>query len=237
MINELKNIVYTIHNKESRGELSPAQFNNLVWKAVLSKFNSYLVEYRTAVVKANRGFASYGLANQPQQIRQLIDLFGETKSITALQDETTDKFGVFSIPDDCAWVEKLSTSKGVVIDEIERDKWSYIISSSKVKPDTEHPSYIRSGSRIRVFPRIVRLDIYYIRFPKTPKWTFSEVPGSEPTFNPGAPDYQDIELHQSELPDLVNDICLDLGISLKDGEIAQFIGMEKDKTFQKENIA
>lgn len=234
MINELKNIVYTIHNKESRGELSPVQFNNLLWKAVLSKFNNYLVEYRTSVVKANRGFASYGLANQPQQIRQMIDVFGSTKTINALT-ESPSNVGLFEMPDDCAWVEKIMYG-GKEVEEIERSKWINLISSSKAKPDNNFPCYIRVDNQIQVYPKWFSVSVFYIRFPKVPKWTFMEVPGGEPIFNPGAPDYQDIELHQSELPGLVNDICLDLGISLKDGEIAQFMGAEIDKNFQKENI-
>lgn len=236
MINDLKNIVYTILNKENRGELSPVEFNGLAYTTQLGLFSNHLTDYRASVIKMNRGNASYGLADVSKKQRQIIDIFGIDKRIEWNEAESTlYQEIIFDLPEDCAWLETVKYGLNTVY-EVERTKWLNVVGNKKMKPSNEYPIYFRTGNKISVQPPIMNtVTLFYLRFPKRPKWTYKLINGN-PVFNQSASDYQDIELHKSELPDMVYSICALMGINLKDGELFQYLEMLKDKKYQKENI-
>lgn len=232
MINDVRNIVYTISNKENRGSISPIDFNNMLYTVVMSRFNSYLTEYKSSIVRLNKGYNSYGLADTPFYLRQLIDIFSAEKLLT--NTTVTGGFGTFTPPSDCAYIETVFYNR-VELDEVERSQWINLQGSSKARPTNDFPVYIKLGTTIKVQPNgFNRINVHYIRFPKRPKWTYNIVMGN-PLFNPSAPDFQDIELHESELPNIVLEMCTLLGINLRSEELFAYIETLRDKDFQKKN--
>lgn len=233
MIDDVRNIVQTIMNKESRGALSPVEFNGLVYTTTMQRFTAYLTEYKTAAYKDNRGFGSFGYANSPKLLRQYLDIFQTSKTIDTTSGSKGDT--AVSIPADCAFIQTVA-GDGKVAALTDKAVLPFLIGSSKIRPEKDYPQYYQEGNKITVLPEMSKVKVDYIRYPKRPKWTYMEVQGN-PVFNPAAPDYQDIELHESELPNIVYDMCVLMGIHLKDGEATQYVEMLKDKKFQKENIA
>ena len=61
----------------------------------------------------------------------------------------------------------------------------------------------------------------YVRYPKTPKWTFT-VTGGRPIFNGTAVDFQNFELPQDYFQDLVARILQYGGVTIREVQAVQY---------------
>ena len=73
----------------------------------------------------------------------------------------------------------------------------------------------------------------YLREPLDPKWTFTDVSGTE-MFNPSAVDFQDFELHTSEFPNIVIQMLSFFGINIREPMVTQYAEALKQKQTNKE---
>jgi len=89
------------------------------------------------------------------------------------------------------------------------------------------------GNQIAVYPDTItnNINIYYVRYPQDPKWTYTVVNGS-PLFNQSANDYQDFELAISDFPKLVLKICEYAGVNIRESEVVQAARTEEAYTDQ-----
>lgn len=123
-------------------------------------------------------------------------------------------------------------------ERVSHSKISMLNLSNLTSPKINSPAYTQSELTIKLFPDTVtavgQIRSQYIRKPKDPKWTYSQITGGEPLFNQGASDYQDFELPAIDEPTIVAKILQYAGISIRDKDIYQSAVQEELKEKQKQ---
>ena len=81
MINEVRNTVMAILNKDNNGYITPSEFNLFAKQAQLELFEEYFYNYNNWLIKQNQGngreirLSNSGYADIPQSYEQVIDSF------------------------------------------------------------------------------------------------------------------------------------------------------------------
>ena len=109
--------------------------------------------------------------------------------------------------------------------------------SNLTKPTELFPAFSQDGVTLQVYPQNFqwganvinsgltsagRILCQYIRYPKDPKWTYAQLIGGEPSFNPSDALYQDFEIPEDDEPTLVNKILQYAGMSIREVQAVQF---------------
>jgi hypothetical protein len=115
------------------------------------------------------------------------------------------------------------TDNGINVNEVPREKLSYLLRSPLTKPTVSQPVYYRvnktdgSLSDIKASPILTGASAYYIRKPLDVNWSVN--------INSKV----DFELHPSEFPELVVKILAYVGVTINRGDISQFAEREEIK--------
>jgi len=109
-----------------------------------------------------------------------------------------------------------------VVNEVERvshNKITLLNNSLLTAPSNTYPAYTMENLLATIYPETIskqgQIVGQYIRYPKTPKWTYVTLTNGEPSFDQSQPDYQDFELPQY------------VGISIREAEVYQFAKVEE----------
>lgn len=210
MIDLIFQVVKTIANKELRGNLTPAEFNLLGTQAQNKIFREYFTELEKQQYKENRGYGGIGLASLPIKTREKIDIFSKSAALAY----NTDRF---TLPTDLYHIKQRGIIyNSLVVDEGQQSR-SAFKQSSKTASSTTFPQYHREGNSIIITPATIVSGVTckYIRTPLAPKWTYTIVLGNE-LFDNTQNDFQDFELHPSEMDNLTIEILSLLGINLRE---------------------
>ena len=130
-------------------------------------------------------------------------------------------------------------SKNIVeVERVTQSKIFHLTSSNLTYPTPQYPCYVLDGDLITVYPYIWdanndpyepgdgmgRCDVkaQYIRYPRTPNWTYAVLQGGEPLFDQSQSDFQEFELPDSDEPALIAKICQYVGIEIREAEVVQF---------------
>ena len=321
-INEVRNTVLAIANKNNYGYISPQDFNLYAKQAQMDMFEDYFYQYNNWINKENNRISGTEYANIVKGLVEVIDSFSAE---TFLAKASTAPNNTFSLPADYYLINKLfyystplftgsvtsiatnelqdniavgwttipasaptpsigslvvnttqltqayvtgvQTSKILEISadifdaiaddyviysntnirEVERvsqSKVFYLTNSMLTNPTTTYPCYVLGGASsnlptpngiggntVTVYPSTIRnvgdIQAQYIRYPLDPKWSWSNLLGGEPLFNPGAPDFQEFELPDSDEPTLIAKICQYIGIEIREDMVYKFGGTEE----------
>lgn len=215
MINEVRNLVLAVINKENNGYITPDEFNLFAEAAQKEKFQEYQYDYATAVQKVNARVFGTGNADVLRRLEEVIDLF------TIPSAALTFGGGVFALPADRYKIESILYG-GRKVEPVTQNKITLLLNSNETAPTTLFPAYTISGSDATIYPLTIQsgVTINYTRYPAIPKWTYVTV-GDAPLFNPAANDYQDFELPESDKFDLAVRILQMAGISIREAEVVQ----------------
>ena len=216
MIDLIYQVVKTISNKELRGNITPAEFNFLATQAQNKIFREYFIEIEKQQYKENRGYGGIGLANMPIKTREKIDIFSKTATLTYATDR-------FVLPSDLYHLKQRGILYNTtVVDEGQQSR-SAFKNSSKTASSITFPQYHREGSDIIITPNTIidSVTCKYIRQPLAPKWTYQVVSSSE-LFDNTAGDFQDFEVHVSEMDNLAMDILSLVGINIRDLQVINY---------------
>lgn len=241
-INTVRNIVLQLLNKNNRGYITPEEFNNFCKMAQISVFEELFEDYNKNINKQNRRLTNSEYANIPKNIREMIDVFAEYSTTTNFTYNSITNVWEFT-GTDLYRTENISlvTIANKVkkdVEEVSKSEVNNLVNSNMIAPTTTYPAYVKIGQVYRLFPTVdladYYLELFYIRTPKDPKWTYVNVQGN-PIYNPSAADKQDIELHESLLNRLVVKILLYCGISIREDQVIQIANNEDMKNEQKKN--
>ena len=109
---------------------------------------------------------------------------------------------------------------------VSHSKITMLTKSMLTSPNTTFPSYTQEGNILTLYPdsvsQIGRVVSQYIRYPKDPKWTYISLTGGEPIFDQSQSDYQDFELPQDDVNNLVARILQYAGMSIREIATVQF---------------
>jgi len=170
-----------------------------------------------------------GYSDITKQIDQTIDFF--SKNADLVYNGTDDKF---DLPENFFLLNVLYYN-GKEVTHVNQEKLYYLLNSNLTAPTETYPTYVMQGNQITVYPTTITddINIYYVRYPADPKWTYTVVNGS-PLFNQSANDYQDFELAISDFPKLVVKICQYAGVSIREADVVQAAKAEEAYTDQKQ---
>jgi hypothetical protein len=251
MINEVRNNVMFILNKDNRGYITPMEFNTFARQAQLDIFTKYMSEYSNAIIKQNARYHGEGYANKAKIISEFLDRFSTYSTMNA---NLTN--GNLEVPPDCYYIEKLIYNNNTEIDRVDHSKILNLLNSNLTAPNVSYPSYILTSAgssyipgNITVYPNSLmnlvvppppppatnaptNVQMRYIRYPKDPMWTWNFIQGGEPLFNSTDISYKDFEIPYSELPSLVSKILQYSGMSIRESEVVQGAKAEELQTEQ-----
>jgi hypothetical protein len=121
-----------------------------------------------------------------------------------------------------------------VVNEVERvshNKITLLNNSLLTAPSNTYPAYTMENLLATIYPETIskqgQIVGQYIRYPKTPKWTYVTLTNGEPSFDQSQPDYQDFELPIEDEYKLVQKILQYVGISIREAEVYQFAKVEE----------
>jgi hypothetical protein len=192
MINEVRNNVMFILNKDNRGYITPMEFNTYARQAQLDIFQKYMYEYSNAIIKQNARYHGEGYSNISKRVSEIIDRFSEYQ--TMLYNSIS---GILNVPSDCYYVEKIIYNNNVEVDRVDHSKILNLINSNLTAPTAGYPAYIMTSDpaigstpgSLTVYPNSLmnpvvppvppsttapsNVQIRYIRYPKDPEWTIT----------------------------------------------------------------
>lgn len=226
MINEIRNTVLAILNKENYGYITPETFNLYSKMAQLETFEEHFSKFARA--KQQRVMRQIGedYSDDVKKHQEAIEYFSVTDQ---LLHPATD----FVLPTDIRHINVItygtSASSGVEIEKVTRREVLNLNSSLLTSPSETYPVYTQGQGVITVYPSTIEDDVFidYIRYPLDPKWTYITLTAGEPVFNAGANDYQDFELPLSDFAELTMKILQHCGVTLRENVIAQVAGAEE----------
>jgi hypothetical protein len=216
MINDVRNIVLSILNKENRGYVTPMEFNLYAKQAQLEIFENYTFSYSNAINKQNARLHGEGYTDIPKNIGEVIDLFSEKMLLTY-----NGFTGYYSTPNDYYFLEKLLYNNNKEIEKVSHRKINYLVNSNLTAPTIAYPVYTLENDGILVYPTsiISNVTAQYIRYPKDPNWTSTSLTNGDPLFNPAVAGYQDFELPNSDFANLVVKILYYAGVQIREEQV------------------
>ena len=229
--------VLAILNKESRGFLTPDEFQRIGSQVQLDLLDKAFHDYNRAIAKESAGRGGQGYANIPKKTQDRIDPFYATTSVTLTS-------GVGTLPTFYNIINISTNSRLTAIERVEKAKLSFLLSSPLTTPSTIFPIYYITGETLTVNPSsLTSIDIDYISVPTDPIWaytidgngalTYTTDTGSTVTPTTG---YVNFGLHPSSEVDLILGILRYAGVIIKDPSIIQTIGAESAQKVQLENL-
>jgi hypothetical protein len=233
--------VLAILNKESRGFLTPDEFNRIGSQVQLDLLDKAFHDYSRAVTRETMGRGGQGYGDIPKKIQDRIDPFYTTSAITltsgvgSLPTVTVDDYtrsNVYNIVR--VTTDDNSSLNTTEIDRVEKSKLSYLLSSPVTAPSTTFPIYYITGENINVNPNTLSsISMDYISIPSDPVWNSTADSNGALTYT--ATGSTDFTLHSSSEVDLVLGILRYTGVIIKDPSVIQAIGQETATKVQQEN--
>ena len=219
--------VLAILNKESRGFLTPDEFQRIGSQIQLDLLDKAFHDYNRAVARDSMGRGGQGYADIPKKIQDRIDPFYATASVTLTS-------GVGTLPTFYNIISVSTDSRQTDIERVEKAKLSFLLSSPLTTPSTTFPIYYVTGATLTVNPSsLTSVDIDYVSVPNSPVWNYeTDVNGA---FTYTATGSTDFGLHPSSEVDLILGILRYSGVVIKDPSVVQTIGQETATKVQQEN--
>ena len=224
MINEVRQNVLAILNKNNYGYLTPADFNLFAKQAQLEIFENYFYDYDYTINKQNAMRSGDGYADILKGLEEVIDTFSSTSTLTQVSNNN------YSAPSDYYLINKVIFNN-IEVERVTQSKILYLTSSLLTAPSTSYPSYVLEGSTVTVYPVTITgandISAQYIRYPLDPNWTYSTLSSGEAVFNSSAVGYQDFELPQSDMYNLIMKICEYAGVQIREAQVVQYAQTEE----------
>ena len=220
--------VLSILNKESRGFLTPGEFNKIGSQVQLDLLDKAFYDYNRAVVRQSAGRGGQGYADIPRKIQDKIDPFYATSSISLTS-------GVGTLPTFYNIINVSADSRLTDVERIEKAKLSFLLSSPLTAPSTTFPIYYITGGTVTVNPSsLSTIQMDYISVPTDPVWanTIDSTTGALTFDSDNAVDFT---LHPSEEVELVLGVLKYAGVIIKDPSVIQMATQEDNIKTQLEN--
>ena len=264
MINEVRNTVLALLNKNNNGYLTPEEFNLLAKQAQLEIYEAYFYNYNDWLNKRNARVSNSESADIARGYIEVIDGFREpnvelTKGLLGN--------GYFELPNNWYTVDDVyldPTGLGVNFesfiqaDRVSTTKASRLLRSNLTLPTVEYPIYFMAEdtnnpqpgntteSGIKFYPIFLsdgvtpvttgNVYINYVRYPLDPKWTYQSIGANgDPIFDPNQPDYQDFEIPLADFIGLVIKILEYSGLVIREQEVMAFANAEDMEITQQDN--
>ena len=220
--------VLSILNKESRGFLTPGEFNKIASQVQLDLLDKAFYDYNRAIVRQSAGRGGQGYADIPRKIQDKIDPFYATSSISLTS-------GVGTLPTFYNIINVSADSRLTDVERIEKSKLSFLLSSPLTAPSTTFPIYYITSSTITVNPSsLSTIQMDYVSVPADPVWA-NTVDSTTGALTFDSANAVDFTLHPSEEVELVLGVLKYAGVVIKDPSVIQMATQEDNIKTQLEN--
>jgi len=108
-INDVRNTVLAIANKNNYGYISPADFNLYAKQAQMDMFEDYFYTYNTQIIKENLRQSGSGYADISKGLVEVIDSFSATQTLI------NNGVNLFSLPSNYYLINKLNYYPTVIL--------------------------------------------------------------------------------------------------------------------------
>ncbi len=253
MINEVRNTVLSILNKNNNGYMTPQEFNLFARQAQLEIFEQYFYQLAQWKAKEHARMAGEAYADIVREYQEVLDTFLVAMTLTPVAGTN-----VFTLPENWYTLLKVNYQNPTgVFTEVERVaqyRITHLLNSNITAPTTTYPAYVLGpatapappvppaavANTITVFPNSIDtlndIVIDYVRYPVDPVWTYNAIGvDGDPVYDPTSASYADFELPLSDSIDLVIRICQYAGISIRESEVVQFELQEEATEQQNES--
>ena len=237
-INNVRNVVMFLLNKNNYGYISPEEFNTYCNLAQLDMFENLFFQYNQWLAKQNKRMTETEYANIPKNIREQIDVFATyTTETNFVYDEANDIWNYTG--SDLYRVENISLvnaqDKKIDIEEVNKSELNRLKNGNLIS--LTYPAYEKIGESFRIHPTLdtgYHPELFFLRTPKAPKWTYVNVSGN-PVYNASATDKQDIELHISQYAPFVMKVLSYTGLAVREEQVEAATNNEEVKIAQKQS--
>ena len=231
-INDVRETVLAICNKNNYGYISPDDFNLYAKQAQLEIFDGYMAQYNNAINLEKTSRAGSDLADIAEGLRENIEVFIAAASLT--YNATLGQFSTFNAPDNWYHINVINyepqpvTNPNVLVEvqKSSRLDISRLLNSNLTAPSTTYPVYFIANpsvatpnGTITIAPSSIQSDVsaVYVRYPVDPLWDYVTLTNGEPMYN--AAGSQDFELSEEEEPRLIQKILEKAGLSIREPEV------------------
>ncbi len=216
--------VLSIANSDVRGNVKPSDARLLINTTIEEIYESYFFELNRMLNRQNRGLVGNGIENIPDRIREKLNFFLVTDF------EVSKNNDVYDLPSDLRYLESVEADNTIV----ELIKSNTEFNSVKSIARRICPIGFKNNYSIKVFPdAFTTVRVSYLRNVKIPNWTYVVVNGTE-IFNPSASDFQELDLHPSEVSNVIIKTLFKVGINLKEQDLQQVMQQQKQIEFNEE---
>ena len=227
-INDVRETVLAICNKNNYGYISPDDFNLYAEQAQLDVFNEFMDRYNYYINLENQHTSGSDLADLAEGAREDIEMFMTGGPLTF--DTTGGIYALFNAPADWYHINVLTYTGGTSPAEIAKGSRldiTRLSNSNLTAPTTTYPMYVMSAQEspnrlngtIAIVPSTIQASVesIYIRYPAIPVWNYVVLVSGEPMFN--AAISQDFEVAADQESKLVDKILEKAGLSLREPEV------------------
>ena len=237
-VNFIRNSVLFIMNKSNLGFIGASELDIFCNLAQRDIYENLFFQYNQFVNKQNRRLTGSEYADIPKNIQEQIDEYATYSAVGEFVFNPSDETWSFTNnnlyrSENLSLVET-ATEKKVDVELVSKRQLNVLVNSDMTNPSLMFPVYEKIGNKFKTFPLVpsgYSLELFYLRTPLAPKWTFNLVQGN-PIYNPSASDLQDVDLHESLLIPFLTKVLNYAGLSVREPEIAQFVNSEEAKDFQ-----
>lgn len=216
-------------------------FDSFCELAQLDIFENLFFQYNKSLVNKSRHLTGTEYADIPKNIKEQIDTFSNYSTTSNFTFDVASNLWNYT-DTDFYRTEGLSlinaSGKKKDVEEVSKGtELNNLINSKLNAPTTTYPIYVKIGSGYRVYPTLTAgysLELFYIRTPKTPKWTYTIVNGN-PVYNAGASDKQDIELDEALFSPFIIKVMAYCGVSIQDADVVSAASNTEAITNQKQS--
>jgi len=239
-INDVRNTVLFILEKNNNGFVTPMQFNHYCQLAQMKIFEDLFTKYNQFVNKQNRRLTGTEYADIPKNIREQIDVYATYSTPSNFTYDSGND--LWSYTDTNLYrAEGLSlitdaTEKRVDIEEVQKRELNVLKNSPLTTPSMLFPVYTRIGESFRIDPIVptgYSAELFFLRKPVMPNWSYVLV-NSNPIYNASASDLADVDLHISLYNDVVMAVLGYSGLSIREEQITQAVNSEEMAEWQKQ---
>ena len=216
-INDVRETVLAICNKNNYGYISPDDFNLYAKQAQLEVFNEYMSKYNYYTNLENNHTSGSDLADLAESARESIEVFinGTTLTFSLVSGD----YAIFAAPADWYHINVL-TYNNVEISKESRLNITRLLNSNLTAPSETYPVYaMGSSNSIAIVPNTIQSNVsaIYVRYPVDPRWDYVNLTNGEPMYN--AAGSVDFEVAEDDEPTLVNKILEKAGLSIREPEV------------------
>jgi hypothetical protein len=223
-INDVRETVLAICNKNNYGYISPDDFNLYAKQAQLEVFNEYMSKYNYYINLENNHTSGSDLADLAESARESIEVFinGTTLAFSSL----SGIYSVFTAPSDWYHINtityEIQTGVFVEVAKGSRLDITRLVNSNLTAPSETYPVYVMGQSNsIAIVPNSIdntaNVECVYVRYPVDPVWDYVNLTNGEPMYN--AAGSVDFEVAEDDEPTLVNKILEKAGLSIREPEV------------------